>query len=228
MIIRRIAAPKLWKLARKTKSRYIIAPKAGPHAKERCFTLGYILRDMLGVAGNAREALSILNSRIVKVDGCVRRDIGFPVGIMDVLTIGGDSWRLLPGKRELELKPISGAESNLKLLKIVNKTHVAGKTQLNFHDGRNMLVDKDVYKTADVVVYDIAERALKSSVQFKRGALVLVTKGDNCGKLGRVEDIVILRGSQPNRVVVKCDKEAIETLKAFVFAVGQDRPLITL
>lgn len=170
----------------------------------------------------------MLNRGIVKVDGIMRKDIGFPLGLMDVLTIGDDSWRVLPGKNELELKPVSGTESALKLLKVVNKTHVSGKTQINFHDGRNMLVDRDVYKTSDVVMYDSVSKAVKGAVQFKRGTLVLITEGKERGKVGRVENIIVLRGCQPNRVVIKSEKETVETLKDFAFAIGQDKPLISL
>jgi len=223
-----MSAPKLWKFARKTKMRYAIAPKPGPHKKERCLPLGHVIRDLLGFAETAREVRSILNRGIVKVDGIVRKDIGFPLGLMDVLTIGDTSWRILPGKRYLELKLTTGAESVLKLLKVVNKTHVNGKTQLNFHDGRNMLVDRDIYKTSDVVVYDSTAKAVKGAVQFKRGTLVLITEGKERGKVGRVENIIVLRSCQPNRVVIKSEKETVETLKDFAFAIGQDKPLISL
>ncbi|MEM7813385.1 MAG: 30S ribosomal protein S4e [Candidatus Aenigmatarchaeota archaeon] len=228
MIIKRMASPKLWKIVRKAKARYAIVPRPGPHAKSACLPLGHILRDVLGIAENAREARSLLNNRAVKIDGRVRKDMGFPVGLMDVLAVGDKYWRVLPCKRGLELKPISEAESRIKLLKVVGKTNVRGKTQLNFHDGRNMLVDKDVYRTSDVVVYDLVDSTIKGHVQFKRGTLVLIADGINRGKMGRVEDIIVLRRSQPNRVVIRHDKETTETLKAFAFAIGQDKPLITL
>lgn len=223
-----MSAPKSWKFARKTKARYAIAPRPGPHPLERCLPLGHVLRDVLGIVETAREARILLNGKLVKVDGRVRKDIGFPLGLMDILTVGDSNWRIMPCKRGLELKPVAPAESTLKLLKVVNKHHVNGKTQLNFHDGRNMLVDRDIYKTSDVVVYNIAEKALKGAVQFKRGALVLITRGENSGKIGRVEDIIVLRSPQPNRVIIKYDKETIETLKEFAFAIGQDKPVIAL
>lgn len=226
MIIKRKAAPRLWKFARNTKKRFAIAPLPGPHPMEKCLTLGYILRDMLGFAETAKEARIILNRGIVKVDGKVRKDIGFPIGLMDVLAIGDKTWRVLPGGAGLELKP--AADEQVKLLKVVNKCHVNGKTQINFHDGRNMLVDKDIYKTSDVVVYDLASKAVKGVVQFKRGTLVMIAEGKNRGKMGRVEDIIVLRSPQPNRIIIKSEKETIETLKNFAFAIGQDKPVIAL
>ena len=225
--VRRISAPALWRISRKTGGRYSFSPRAGPHAKDKCMTLGHCLRDVLHVVANAREARWLANSRVVKVDGRVRNDISFPLGLMDVLTIKDSSWRVLPGKRGFELKSITNSESSTKLLKVVNKTHVKGKTQINFHDGRNMLVDKDIYKTSDVLVYDFSQKAVKNVIQFKRGTLVLIAEGKNRGKLGRVEDIRIIRGAQPNRVIVKAEKETIETLKDFAFAVGQDKPVIS-
>jgi len=226
--IRRMAAPILWKISRKTGGRYATVPKPGPHAIEKCLTLAYVIRDALKIAENAREVRMLLNRGIVKVDGHVRKDVGFPVGLMDIVSIGDSVWRVLPGKRGFELKPVSAAESGTKLLKVVNKTHVRGRMQLNLHDGRNMLVDKDIYKTSDVLVYDLAQRVVKSVVQFKRGTLVLIAEGKNRGKIGRVEDIAIIRGPQPNRVIIKSEGETIETLKDFAFAIGQDKPVIAL
>ena len=228
MIIKRLAAPKLWKFKRKTKMRFAIAPRPGPHPKNACLPLGHIMRDLLGIAETNREVRSILNRKLVKVDGIIRKDSSFPLGLMDVLTIGDTHWRIVPGKSGLDMKPITAAESLLKPLKVVNKRHVNGKTQINLHDGRNMLVDKDVYRTSDVILYDLAGKSVKSVVQFKRGALILIAEGKNRGKVGRVEDIISVRGLQPSRVIVKSDKETLETLKDFVFAIGQDKPMVEL
>jgi small subunit ribosomal protein S4e len=228
MIIKRIAAPRLWKFKRKTKMRYAIAPKPGPHPKDACLPLGHIIRDVLGIAETRSEVRSILNRNLVKVDGVIRKDAGFPLGLMDVLTIDDKHWRIVPGKSGFDVKPIAAAESSLKPLKVVNKRHVNGKTQINLHDGRNMLVDRDVYRTSDVILYDLVGKSVKAVVQFKRGALVLIVKGKNRGKVGRVEDIISVRGLQPSRVIVKSDKETLETLKDFVFAIGQDKPMVEL
>lgn len=223
-----MAAPELMKLARKGRSRYTFAPSPGPHAADKCMTLGFVLRDILGVAANAREVRELMNSRMVKVDGIVRRDPGFPLGTMDILTVGNDSWRILPGRRGYYLQLLGREESSTKLLQVTGKTFVKGRLQLNFHDGRNMLVENDVYKTGDVVVFDVAEKKLKGHVQFKRGALGLVTDGKLRGTAGRVEDILLVRGITPNKVVLKADGRTVETLKDYIFVIGQEKPLVTL
>jgi small subunit ribosomal protein S4e len=226
--LKRIAAPKIWKFPRKTKLRYTFSPSPGPHAAGRCMTLGYLLRDVLGAAATAREVRELLGRKLVKVDGIVRKDPGYPAGLMDVLSIDHHSWRLLPSKRGFYLQPVKGAEASTKLLKVRDKTFVKGKLQLNFHDGRNMLVDKDVYKTGDVVVFDLGGKKAGEVLQFKRGALGIVTDGKLRGMLGKIEEIILVRGITPNKVVLKAGGRKIETLKDYIFVVGHEKPVVTL
>ena len=84
---KRLVMPRTWPLTRKTN---IWAQKPNPsgHQIEMCMPLGIILRDVLGVAHNMREAKSILHARSVMVDGKVETDRARGVGLMDVLTVG--------------------------------------------------------------------------------------------------------------------------------------------
>jgi ribosomal protein S4E len=52
--------------------------------------LGVILRDVLDLAHNLREAKRMLATRQVLVDGRIETDLGRGVGLMDVLTVGED------------------------------------------------------------------------------------------------------------------------------------------
>jgi small subunit ribosomal protein S4e len=228
MVIKRLAANKIWHLKRRTVERYAIDPKPGPHAKAECLPLGYILRDILRVAENMREVRSILNGRRVKVDNIVRIDAAFPTGLMDVVTLDNTHWRVLPYSRGLKLVSISGDDAKVKLLEVRNKTSVKGKIQLNFHDGGNLLVDKDVYKTGDVLTWSLAERKVVGHMKFKRGALGLVVGGKNRGTVGKIENIIIARGPYPNTVTLRVDKRILETKYDYVFIVGQEKPIVEL
>ena len=225
---KRLLSPAYYKSGRKT-NKFIVTVRPGPHKKDRSIPLVIALRDILKFADNTAEAKNILNMRTVKIDNKTRIDHRFPVGFMDVLSIHNSNYRVLVDKKGLCLKPIEGVQSKIKLLKIVNKTYdKKGKLQLGFHDGKTLIMDKDIYKTGDVVVFDIGSNKIKDLIQFKRESLVLITEGKNKGKIGKVEDFTIVRGSQPNKVIVRLGNETIETLKDYVFIVGQDSPVIDL
>lgn len=140
--LKRSKAPKHWKIARK-ENKWTIKPHPGPHNKE-AIPLAFILRDNLGYAHTLREAKHILNERKVMINGKVRTDFKFPVGIMDVVEIPLTSqfYRVLPNRKGiLILHPITDEEKHLRPLKITGKCTVErGRTQLHFHDGTTLLL----------------------------------------------------------------------------------------
>ena len=228
MVIKRLAANPMWHFARRTTQRYALDPRPGPHPKSRCLPLGHILRDVLHIAENMAEAKQLLNSGKVKVDGAVRKGAAFPAGLMDIVSIDDSHWRILPDKRGLRLHPITEAEAKTKLLMVKNKTHVHGKAQINLHDGRNLLVDKDIYKTGDVLVWDLNAKKPVGHLQFKRGAIAILIGGQSRGLVGRIEDVIIKRGIEPNRVLLRFEKQNKETRRDYAFVVGQDKPVISI
>ncbi len=140
--LKRSKAPKLWRIARKEK-KWTVNPVCGPHNKE-AISLGFIIRDYLGYAHNIREVKQILNERKVLINGTVRTDYRFPVGIMDVVEIPSTQqyFRILPNKKEqLTLHPIPAEEAQIRPLKILGKQLVEpGTYQFQFHDGTTMHV----------------------------------------------------------------------------------------
>ena len=138
--LKRFKAPKHWPIHPK-ENKWTTKPNAGPHAIEGSLPLLLIVRDILGVADNAREAKRIINTGEILVDGRARKDYKFPVGFMDVIEIPKSEkvYRVLPDEKgRLILYPIAAENKDFKLCKITDKTTIrGGKTQLNLHDGRN-------------------------------------------------------------------------------------------
>ena len=60
---------------------------SGPHKSRECLPLCLILRNRLKYALNYKEVTTILQQRLVKVDGKVRMEKCYPCGIMDVVEI---------------------------------------------------------------------------------------------------------------------------------------------
>jgi len=84
--LKRHIAPRTWKIHRK-EGRFIKRPDPGKHTRDNCIALGVVLRDMLGYAKTMSEAKKILGARKISVNGKVRADVKYPVGLMDLLQI---------------------------------------------------------------------------------------------------------------------------------------------
>jgi small subunit ribosomal protein S4e len=226
--MKRMTAPRSWSVPRKT-AYWVMKPRPGPHGIEDSVPIGMILRDMLGICDNAREAKFVLNSRDVAVDGRVVTDSKFPVGLMDVVTIKktNQSYRMLMDyKGRLKLSPIDENESGWKLARVDHKTTVpGGKTQITLHDGRNILLPKDQYKTGDVLKIEVPSQKVLKAYKLDKGSVALVTGGSHPGTVQTVETYQIKRGSASNIVTFK---EGFSTVKENVFVVGDKTTEIKL
>lgn len=229
--LKRFKAPKMWPIHKKEET-WTTKSSAGPHALDKSLPLVMILRDILGVAANAREAKIILNNGDVLVDGTPRKDHRFPVGFMDVISIPkiNKHYRLIPdNKGRLVLKEIDEKDATFKLVSIENKTTIkGGKTQLNLHDGRNVILDEDDYKTSDVLLLNIPEQKISDSIKFEVGSLGLITAGKHTGELGKISEINVTQSSKSNTVLIETDEGSFLTLAKYVFVIGTDKPVISL
>jgi len=225
--MKRTQAPRFWKVGRKVK-KFVVGPSPGPHAKKKCIPVGIILRDILKYAKTMREVKEILNKGIFRIDDRIIREYKFPAGLMDIISLQDEHYRILPNEHGLYLQKIEKKDSKFKLLRIVNKTSVrGGKIQLNFHDGKNMLVEKDDYKTNDVIVLNLEKSAIEKVLGFKKGSAVIITGGNNIGNIGIINDFIVRKSSRPNDVIVKVGNRKIPLPPNYVFVVGEDKPFIT-
>jgi len=226
--IKRMAAPNSWAIPRKT-SYWVTKPSPGPHGTRESMPLLAVVRDMLKLCDNAREARFIIGSRGVSVDGKVVTNYKYPVGLMDVVTIlkTKQNYRMLVDyKAQLKLVTIDDSEKGWKLARIDGKKVIKkGKVQLNLHDGRCMILAKDQYKTGDVLKIDVPSQKLVKNFKLEKGSMALLIGGSHPGSLQTIEDYQIRRGSAPNLVTFK---EGFSTIKENVFVVGDKAPEIKL
>ena len=226
--MKRLVAPKSWGVARKT-SKWIAKPRAGPHGTGSSVPMLLVLREMLELCDNSREAKHILGSKGIMVDGRIITDEKFPVGLMDVVSIlkTGDNYRMaLDTHGRLRLTPTTPEEAKMKLVRIENKTVLPkGKFQLNMHDGRNIILAKNQYKTGDVLKIEVPSQKILKQIQLKEGCLALLIAGSHPGALVTVESFEIKRGSGQNLVGFK---EGFSTVWDHVFVVGDKLPEVKL
>jgi small subunit ribosomal protein S4e len=234
--LKRLPAPKYWPIKRKT-GKFTTRVIPGPHAREQCLTLTLVLREVLGYAENMREVKAILSSGQIKVDGHVRKDPRFPVGLMDVIdiTTSGERYRLVPKKRGgLRLVKIDDKEAAFKLCKVESKTMVkGGKVQLGLHDGRSLLLPEGEkptkYKTLDTLKISIPEQKILDSVNLEKGVYAVVSQGRNIGNEGKVIAIDKRVGTHASTVTME-DPEGnrFQTALEYVFVVGKSKPEVSL
>lgn len=217
-------APKSWKVKKKY-VKFISKPNPGPHKIEMSLPLNVIIRDMLGYAKSLKEVKFILQNKNVAVDGIRRRDSRFPVGLFDVLSFNetGEHFRvILDAKGKIELVKIDKQESSYKICKIIGKTAIKGKVQLNLNDGKNIIAEAQ-YKVGDAVLLALNGKAkIKEKISLDKGTMIYLTDGKHIGETGKVVDII------GNRILYKTNEAVIETLKKAAFPIGKDKLLIKL
>ena len=239
--LKREMAPKFWPIHRKAFS-WTVKPKPGPHPICQCVPLVIMVREMLGLAKTKKEARTIISQGKILVDGKIRSDEHFPMGLMDVVSIPEikKDYRLLPSQKGLFLNPINADESKFKLCRIEGKeTLDNGRTQLNLHDGRNLLIDAGnpksspevVYRTLDVVKISLPEQEILERLKLEKGMLTLFAGGANIGKYGTITDINVQAGQKRGNSIVAIkseDGETFQTTLNYAFVIGDKTPRISL
>ncbi len=219
--MKRYTMPTYWPLPRKG-NKFVIRPSPGPHSATMSMPLQVILRDVLGYAHNAGEVRKILTSGKIMVDKKVRKDPGFPVGMMDVIEIPDAKgyFRVMVNRNGLYLKKIPKAQADKKLCRIEGKKSIkGGKTQANLHDSRNVLLKKDAYKVGDSLLISLPEQKILKHFPLAKGAHALIIAGRNMGSEGRITSIKQSRGMmEKSTVTLVSGKREIQTLREYVMA----------
>lgn len=227
--MKRYAAPRSLKLPRK--SRVWMAKAApGPHTGESSVPILIAMRDYLSLGRTAKEVGNLLSKGNVLVDGRPRRKPTFPIGLMDVVNLPelNRSYRvLLDHRKRLVLKEIDQAESHVKLCRVTRKQTVRGKkVQLTLHDGKTIVGDLNEFKPGDVAKLSLPDLKVLERVPFEVGAVALVTGGSNVSRVGKIADIKLIAGTQPNIVTLKAEDGEFQAPEHYVFVVGREKPSI--
>jgi len=230
--MKRSAAPTFWKISRK-KGQFIMKPSSGPHPINESYSLATLLRDILKVVKTMRDARSVINSDKIIVDGVVRRDGDFPVGLMDIINIPSmdKTFRLLPVKGSMLFPVVVDAESaKMKLCKVKSK----GKTRGNIffyglHDGRTIVSKEDVgVNVDDSLLISVPDGKIVSKIKMDKGSLVIFLRGKATGKLGVVNKILSGSLTSQKSVEVDVDGSKVNVPMRLLLAVGVEKPVISL
>src|SRR5215213_5892300 len=209
--VKRQLAPTFWAIKRK-EGQFVMRVNPGPHPRIRAYPLGMVLRDVLKVASTGHEVDRILKAGKVKVDGVIRHEPNFAIGLMDVVELAmGQAYRMVP-KNSVSLSPIAieEAEKGLKLIKITSKTIISDQN----------------LKVGDTCVISLPEVKITDHIAFDKGSIAIIITGENAGAVGKIEDIQDGVFSLPKRAIISFDNKSVELPVEMVMAVGTDRPII--
>ena len=210
--VKRQLAPVFWDINRK-QGRFILRTHPGTHSKKYSYSLGVLLRDILKVTKNMHEAKKIVDAGKVKVDNVIRYNIHFAIGLMDTIELISSQkiYRLVP-KNSLLLDPIeiNDNEKILKLLKIKTKNIIKGnKIQYGFHDGKTILSESS-YSVGDTCLVKVPELEIIATLKLQSDSLAILTRGDNAGSIGKIQEIKEGTFSLPKRVIMSVDSRLLE------------------
>lgn len=239
--LKRQMAPLFWGITRKDK-RFVVTVRPGPHPKRESIPAAVLVRDTLGLVRTLREAKASLFSGRMKVDGVVRKSLHYGVGLMDVVELEGvGTYRMLPGGGAL-LRPVpidGGEDADRKLCAVTSKTTIrGGRTQIGLHDGRSIILDggKSGGGTAEIRIGDscligVPGQNVIETVRLEAGALAMVVRGTNAGRVGRVVEVrdgtfVLQRMATLSIMDGGSETRRIEIPTSIIMAVGRDRPVI--
>jgi small subunit ribosomal protein S4e len=238
--LKRKPAPKYWPIHRK-ESLWVVKPAPGPHSLQTCLPIALVLREMLGVANTRKEGKFILSEGKIQVNGIVRKNDDFPVGLMDVISLpdANKHYRLVPSHKGLSLLSISKEDAEYKFARVENKVATTVGVQIALHDGTNRLIRvtdpknpvEVTYETFDVLKINIANGEVAEKLKTKEGSTAIITGGKNIGVQGKIIEIEKTEAKKRRQALVVIENDQgvrCQTILDFIFSINNNKPQIAI
>ena len=217
-----ISAAKSVRISRKT-TEWTVTAKAGPHKKSASVPLGIMLRDLTGTVSTMKEADRILSEGQVKVDGKIRKDHGFSVGLFDIVSIDSaeKAYRILIDKKGRMFAKEMEKNTGEKLCRVEKKQAITKTIQITTHDGK-------VFKGADAKVGDtlkvkVPENKIISVIPMKPGVKVYIISGSHSGEKAEVIEVIPSTARRERIVKLKEGNKEFETTASNIFVTGESK-----
>lgn len=231
--LKRINAPHSWMLS-KVGGIWAMKPSQGPHKLRECIPLNLLLRTKLKLALNSKEAKVICKAKDgnVSINGKVRTDHKFPVGFMDIVTIrkANTNYRVsYDVKGRWRLAKIAKEEAKYKLCKVAKRQ--MGPKKIPFittTDGRTLRFPNPEIKQHDTIKLNLENNEIVSFYKYKIGAQVMISGGNNIGRVGVIEKIERHEGSYEIVYIKDTTGKIFSTRLTNVFIIGDNRPEINV
>jgi len=220
--MKRLASPRYTPVARKGFV-WLAKPMPGPHPANESVSILSLLRDILKVADNAREARRIIREGEILVDGRkVKRD-RFPVGLMDIVSVPkmNKFYRVIvDSQARMKLAEIDEKEAKVKFCRVNKKETIEGKqTQIGLHDGRSMIYAENVH-VGDTVKLAVPDQKIVGIMPLGEKAKCLVTSGRHAGKVATIQKMHPRRSRRDAEATLAAEDGEFSTVKKYLFVVG--------
>ena len=184
--LKRQKAPVRWPVSRKGTT-FVVKPAFNP---QQGIPLLIILRDMLKICQNRKEAKRAIHEKKILVNGKEATDDKNSLLLFDTLTIIPlkKSYRISFSENgKYKLEDIAEKDSAYKISKIIDKKILKGKrTQINLRDGKNFISDAEC-KVGDSVKINMKNKGIEKCIPLKEKAKIIVVEGKHKGKIGIIE-----------------------------------------
>jgi len=189
----------------------------------------------LRYALSRQEVIKIVKDKDgnIKIDGKVRKDPRYPVGVMDVVSIEktGEFFRLLYDvKGRYQAHKIDAKEGSFKLCLIKKKAMGPNKIPyIVTHDGRTIRFPHPDIKKHDSIKLNLETGEVDGLIKFENGASVTIIGGNNIGRVGILQHIEKHPGSFDIAHIKDSTNHHFSTRINNVFVIGEGKkPVISL
>ena len=218
--IKALNAPKAVHIHRKENT-WTVTTKAGAHKKEASVSLGIAIRNFTGLAKNLKEVKQILNNGDIKVNGRIRKDYQFGVGLFDVISIEKQKafYRVLVDAKGRIILHEMKKDSNTKLCRVEKKISNSKGIQITTNDGLTIIGNNA--KVGDTLKISFPEVKVEEVFAAEKDAVVYITKGVHCSEQGKILEII--PGTANRERLIKIEKKGKEyaTTASNIFVVGK-------
>ncbi|MEK6852508.1 MAG: S4 domain-containing protein [Nanoarchaeota archaeon] len=219
MHLKRLAMPKIWPLSRK-ETVFVARPLPGRDLKN-ALPISIVLKQ-LGYGKTRKEIRYIITSGKVLVNCKKVNEINSPIGLFDVVSIPQihKHYRLIIKNKKLRLHEINESESEIKIIKVIDKRILKGKrVQCNLSDGRNILGN---YKVGESIVFNLKNRSVADTFKVEKGFIAFFASGKHLGSYGKIDSI------SGKEVKVNVDRKEVTTSLDKIIVIGKEKPVISL
>jgi small subunit ribosomal protein S4e len=223
--LKRSCMPKSWKIQRKGIT-FISKPNSGSYKRKYVISVLVLLRDILEVTKNSKEAKFIVNNKTVLINGKQTKEIKAPIGFFDIVEIKEtkEIYTFIFEKTG-RVKLVKNPEKKL-YLRVSNKTNLKnGKFQVNTMSGVNVLVNEKEFKSIkvqDTIVYDFEKKKIVKIIHLSEKASIYVFDGKFIGRFGEVTGFETFEGRGLDLVDFTSGKEKHKTAKKYCFAIDKE------
>ncbi len=152
------------------------------------------IRDILGLAKSKKEVKSMINQKIIKINGKEVVDFHESLKLFNLLEAGKTYVLKLSPTRKFFLEEVKDGKE--RLCKVIGKKVLRNKKmQINLHDGTNLIGDKKI-KIGDSLYLDLSGK-IKNHVPLEKGREVFVTGGRYEGQSGKISEV------QEKKILIK-------------------------